>query len=57
MITVQGEDRKDTMSQILKARLSMPNFLSPEAQGLLRVLFKRNPGKFLSFFSGTVDWP
>ena len=32
------------MNQIIKAKLSMPTFLSPEAQALLRVLFKRNPG-------------
>ena len=38
-----GRDRRDTMSQILKAKLSMPQFLSKEAQGLLRELFKRNP--------------
>jgi len=39
----QGRDRKDTMTQILKAKLGMPQFLSPEAQSLLRMLFKRNP--------------
>ena len=39
----QGEDRKQTMNQILKAKLGMPTFLSPEAQSLLRALFKRNP--------------
>uniref|UniRef100_A0A1I7XH79 non-specific serine/threonine protein kinase n=1 Tax=Heterorhabditis bacteriophora TaxID=37862 RepID=A0A1I7XH79_HETBA len=38
----QGHDRKDTMTQILKAKLTMPHFLSPEAQSLLRALFKRN---------------
>ncbi|KAK6726928.1 hypothetical protein RB195_004931 [Necator americanus] len=38
----QGHDRKDTMTQILKAKLTMPQFLSPEAQTLLRALFKRN---------------
>lgn len=26
-----------------RAKLGMPQFLSPEAQALLRVLFKRNP--------------
>jgi len=34
-----------------RAKLGMPQFLSPEAQSLLRVLFKRNPinrlGKFV----------
>jgi len=39
----QGSNRKETMTMILKAKLAMPQFLSPEAQGLLRALFKRNP--------------
>ncbi|XP_064618129.1 ribosomal protein S6 kinase alpha-3-like isoform X2 [Liolophura sinensis] len=39
----QGVNRKETMTQILKAKLGMPQFLSPEAQSLLRALFKRNP--------------
>ncbi|CAG7837370.1 unnamed protein product [Allacma fusca] len=39
----QGSNRKETMVQILKAKLGMPQFLSPEAQSLLRALFKRNP--------------
>ncbi|XP_041736048.2 ribosomal protein S6 kinase alpha-3 isoform X1 [Coregonus clupeaformis] len=38
-----GKDRKDTMTMILKAKLGMPQFLSSEAQSLLRNLFKRNP--------------
>ena len=38
-----GKDRRDTMNQILKAKLSMPQFLSQEAQLFLRNLFKRNP--------------
>ena len=37
------KDRKQTMNQILRAKLRMPEFLSPEAQSLLRALFKRNP--------------
>ncbi|KAF8367983.1 rskn-1, partial [Pristionchus pacificus] len=37
-----GSDRKETMSLILKSKLSMPPFLSPPAQSLLRALFKRN---------------
>ncbi|KAL3315130.1 Ribosomal protein S6 kinase alpha-1 [Cichlidogyrus casuarinus] len=40
----QGENKRDTMDQILRAKLSMPQFLSPEAQSLLRALFKRTPG-------------
>lgn len=53
---------------IFRAKLGMPQFLSPEAQSLLRMLFKRNPanrlGKdielvsFMSlcgFFQGKVD--
>uniref|UniRef100_A0A8C3ASD3 non-specific serine/threonine protein kinase n=1 Tax=Cyclopterus lumpus TaxID=8103 RepID=A0A8C3ASD3_CYCLU len=64
----QGKDRKETMSLILKARLGMPQFLSAEAQSLLRALFKRNPSNRLGscadgaeeikrhgFFS-TIDW-
>uniref|UniRef100_A0AAQ4RI44 non-specific serine/threonine protein kinase n=1 Tax=Gasterosteus aculeatus aculeatus TaxID=481459 RepID=A0AAQ4RI44_GASAC len=64
----QGKDRKDTMGLILKARLGMPQFLSAEAQSLLRALFKRNPTNRLGscadgaeeikrhgFFS-TIDW-
>ncbi|XP_061777340.1 ribosomal protein S6 kinase alpha-3 isoform X3 [Nerophis ophidion] len=64
----QGKDRKDTMTMILKAKLGMPQFLSSEAQSLLRNLFKRNPSNRLGagpdgveeikrhhFFS-TVDW-
>ncbi|KAJ3612971.1 hypothetical protein NHX12_019228, partial [Muraenolepis orangiensis] len=64
----QGKDRKETMGLILKARLGMPQFLSTEAQSLLRALFKRNPANRLAsgadgaeeikrhcFFS-TIDW-
>ncbi|CAI8017761.1 Ribosomal protein S6 kinase alpha-3 [Geodia barretti] len=64
----QGENRKATMTMILKAKLGMPQFLSPEAQSLLRVLFKRNPQNRLgngqngienvkahAFFK-TIDW-
>ncbi|KAE8601924.1 hypothetical protein XENTR_v10013835 [Xenopus tropicalis] len=64
----QGKDRKETMALILKAKLGMPQFLSSEAQCLLRALFKRNPCNRLgagldgveeikrhSFFS-TIDW-
>ncbi|ESO10538.1 hypothetical protein HELRODRAFT_96872, partial [Helobdella robusta] len=39
----QGANRKDTMTMILKAKLGMPQYLSPDAQALLRCLFKRNP--------------
>lgn len=48
----QGANRKETMTQILKAKLGMPHNLSPEAQALLRVLFKRNPANRLG--SGNV---
>ncbi|KAG8590025.1 hypothetical protein GDO81_006598 [Engystomops pustulosus] len=64
----QGKDRKETMTMILKAKLGMPQFLTPEAQSLLRMLFKRNPTNRLGagpdgveeikrhpFFS-TIDW-
>uniref|UniRef100_A0A8C7LPX6 non-specific serine/threonine protein kinase n=1 Tax=Oncorhynchus kisutch TaxID=8019 RepID=A0A8C7LPX6_ONCKI len=63
----QGKDRKETMNMILKAKLGMPQFLSPEAQSLLRNLFKRNPTNRLAgpdgveeikrhHFYCTVDW-
>lgn len=64
-----GRTRQDTMNQILKSKLGMPENLSPEAQSLLRALFKRNPVNRLGsepngiedikkheFFS-TIDWP
>ncbi|GLV31833.1 Ribosomal protein S6 kinase II [Carabus blaptoides fortunei] len=63
-----GATRRDTMTQILKAKLGMPANLSPEAQSLLRALFKRNPQNRLGAgpggiqdlkrheFFATVDW-
>ncbi|XP_018571360.1 ribosomal protein S6 kinase 2 beta isoform X2 [Anoplophora glabripennis] len=51
----QGSNRKDTMTQILKAKLGMPPNLSPEAQSLLRVLFKRNPANRLGAGPGGVE--
>lgn len=64
----QGQHRKETMAMILKAKLGMPQFLSAEAQSLLRQLFKRNPQNRLGagpngvedikkheFFSA-IDW-
>ncbi|KAK3515506.1 hypothetical protein QTP70_024197 [Hemibagrus guttatus] len=64
----QGKDRKDTMTMILKAKLGMPQFLSLEAQSLLRNLFKRNPSNRLGAgpdgveeikrhqFYASIDW-
>ncbi|XP_064413320.1 ribosomal protein S6 kinase alpha-3 isoform X4 [Latimeria chalumnae] len=64
----QGKDRKETMTMILKAKLGMPQFLSAEAQSLLRMLFKRNPANRLGAgpdgveeikrhaFFATIDW-
>ncbi|XP_047275189.1 ribosomal protein S6 kinase alpha-2 isoform X2 [Homo sapiens] len=64
----QGKDRKETMALILKAKLGMPQFLSGEAQSLLRALFKRNPCNRLGAgidgveeikrhpFFVTIDW-
>lgn len=64
----QGQNRKETMTQILKAKLSMPQFLSTEAQSLLRALFKRNPANRLGAgpdgieeikrhaFFATINW-
>ncbi|XP_054163480.1 ribosomal protein S6 kinase 2 beta-like [Oppia nitens] len=47
VLPFQGANRKDTMQQIMKAKLCMPQYLSPEAQSLLRCLFKRNPANRL----------
>uniref|UniRef100_A0AAR2LPU1 non-specific serine/threonine protein kinase n=1 Tax=Pygocentrus nattereri TaxID=42514 RepID=A0AAR2LPU1_PYGNA len=64
----QGKDRKETMTMILKAKLGMPQFLSAEAQSLLRNLFKRNPSNRLGAgpdgveeikrhqFYSSIDW-
>ncbi|XP_062376181.1 ribosomal protein S6 kinase alpha-2 [Sardina pilchardus] len=64
----QGKDRKETMALILKAKLGMPQFLSPEVQSLIRALFKRNPTNRLGAgpdgveeikrhpFFATIDW-
>lgn len=35
--------RLSRASSLCRAKLGMPQFLSPEAQSLLRALFKRNP--------------
>ncbi|CAG5099584.1 Similar to Rps6ka3: Ribosomal protein S6 kinase alpha-3 (Mus musculus) [Cotesia congregata] len=62
----QGVNRKETMTQILKAKLGMPYNISQDAQALLRVLFKRNPANRIGsngveeikshpFFS-SIDW-
>jgi p90 ribosomal S6 kinase len=64
----QGEDRRETMTQILKSKIHMPVHLSPDAQFLLRSFFKRNPKHRLgsgpegvqeikdhAFFE-TIDW-
>ncbi|KAK8723333.1 hypothetical protein OTU49_011662, partial [Cherax quadricarinatus] len=51
----QGSNRKETMTLILKAKLGMPPYLSPEAQSLLRALFKRNPANRLGAGPEGVD--
>ncbi|KAK9754846.1 Protein kinase C terminal domain [Popillia japonica] len=51
----QGATRRDTMTQILKAKLGMPGNLSTEAQSLLRALFKRNPANRLGAGTGGVE--
>lgn len=43
------------MNMILKAKLSMPQFLSLEAQSLLRALFKRNPANRLGFGATGIE--
>lgn len=64
-----GQTRQETMNQILRSKLGMPENLSPEAQSLLRALFKRNPLNRLGAgangiadikahcFFATIDWP
>jgi len=47
VLPFHGENRKETMHQIVKIKLSMPLYLSIEAQSLLRCLFKRNPANRL----------
>ncbi|KAF8568711.1 hypothetical protein P879_00846 [Paragonimus westermani] len=49
VLPFQGESRRETMQQILRAKLRMPQFLSLEAQSLLRALFKRNPCSRLGY--------
>ncbi|CAF3841976.1 unnamed protein product [Rotaria magnacalcarata] len=63
-----GANRKETMNLILKAKLAMPTYPSEEAQGLLRMLFKRNPANRLGSgpggfrniqkhaFFASIDW-
>ncbi|CAF3261061.1 unnamed protein product [Rotaria socialis] len=63
-----GANRKETMNLILKAKLAMPTYPSSEAQGLLRMLFKRNPANRLGSgpdgfrniqkheFFASIDW-
>lgn len=63
-----SKTRQETMDQILKAKLGMPDNLSREAQSLLRALFKRVPGNRLGAgpdgfedikrheFFATIDW-
>ncbi|XP_035900416.1 ribosomal protein S6 kinase 2 beta-like isoform X2 [Anopheles stephensi] len=50
-----GSNRNDTMNQILKTKLGMPENLSPEAQSLLRALFKRNPQNRLGAGPNGID--
>ena len=47
VLPFQGANRRETMTQILKAKLGMPLNISPEGQALLRALFKRNPANRL----------
>lgn len=43
VLPFQAPNRKETLQEILRAKLTMPPYLSLEAQDLLRCLFKRNP--------------
>ncbi|KAK9304055.1 hypothetical protein QLX08_004437 [Tetragonisca angustula] len=66
VLPFQGANRRETMTQILKAKLGMPLNISPEGQALLRALFKRNPANRLGSggieqmknheFFATIDW-
>jgi len=68
LLPFQGENRRETMNQILKAKLTMPENLSAESQLLLRDLFKRTPENRLCSgpngvkdlmshpFFATIDW-
>lgn len=47
--------RQETMNQIVRAKLGMPNNLSSEAQSLLRALFKRNPRNRLGAATGGIE--
>ncbi|KAI6182161.1 Ribosomal protein S6 kinase alpha-6 isoform X2 [Aphelenchoides bicaudatus] len=63
-----ADDKNDAMNQILKAKLSMPGYLSKPTQSFLRALFKRVPENRLGYgidghervkehaFFGTMDW-
>jgi len=46
---------RSLMSLCFRAKLSMPQYLSLEAQGLLRCLFKRNPVNRLGSGTGKGD--
>ncbi|BHF75339.1 Ribosomal protein S6 kinase alpha-2 [Sparganum proliferum] len=50
-----AESRKETMVQIMKAKLEMPQMLSPAAQSLLRALFKRTPSNRLGYGLGGFE--
>jgi len=41
---------------LTRAKLGMPQFLSPEAQSLLRALFKRNPLNRLGEFRSSTNF-
>lgn len=68
VLPFQAPNRKETLNKILKAKLCMPQYLSPEAQDLLRCLFKRNPANRLGSgptggqeiknhcFFASIDW-
>ncbi|VBB31157.1 unnamed protein product, partial [Acanthocheilonema viteae] len=50
-----GSNRRETMSMILRAKLTMPQSLSVGAQHLLRALFKRNPANRLGCTTDDVQ--
>uniref|UniRef100_A0A8C6JML8 Ribosomal protein S6 kinase n=1 Tax=Melopsittacus undulatus TaxID=13146 RepID=A0A8C6JML8_MELUD len=63
-VPFQGKDRRETMNSILTTKLGIPQFLSAEAQSLMRALLKRNPAHRLDGaeeikrhpFYSIIDW-
>ncbi|MCJ8750465.1 hypothetical protein PDJAM_G00267000, partial [Pangasius djambal] len=48
-----AENRKKTIDKILKCKLSLPPYLTPDARELIKKLLKKNPAQRLG--SGKAD--